>query len=126
MSQHASVYITQNFENNLDTIQQYFVDNEVPQQFNTLIENLFGTIIPNLERFPHVGIDFLNRQPSSLEGVNLTESIHQYTKGKGEIREYITGDYLILYALIENNLYLLSIKHHKQLAFDFASTWTDN
>ena len=125
MSRHATIYITQNFENNLDTIQQYFIDNEVPQQFAELIDNLFGTIIPNLERFPHVGIDFLNRQPGSLEGINLLESIQQYLQGKGEIREYITGHYLILYALLENNLYLLGIKHHKQLAFDFASTWTD-
>ena len=125
MNQHVTVYITQNFENNLDTIQQYFIDNEVPQQFGILIEELFGTIIPNLERFPYIGKDFLDRQPGSVEGMNLLDSIHQYLKGEGEVREYITGDYLILYTLMGNNLYLLSIKHHKQLAFDFASTWTD-
>ena len=126
MSRHATVYITQNFENNLDTIKQFFIDNEVPQQFAELIDNLFATIIPNLERFPHVGIDFLNRQPGSLEGLNLLESIQQFLQGKGEIREYITDDYLILYALIDNNLYLLSIKHHRQLAFDFTSNWRDS
>jgi hypothetical protein len=126
MNQHATVYITQNFENNLDTIQKFFVDNEVPQQFDVLIEDLFGTIIPNLQRFPLIGKDFLYRQPGSVEGLNLTESIQRYLDGKGEIREYITGDYLILYALTGSELYLLSIKHHKQLAFDFTAAWIDN
>jgi len=126
MSQHATVYITKNFENNLDAIQQFFADNEVPKQFDALIKDLFGTIIPNLQRFPLIGKDFLYRQPCSVEGVNLIESIQRYLEDKGEVREYITGDYLILYALIADNLYLLSIKHHKQLAFDFTGTWTDN
>lgn len=126
MNQHAAVYVTQNFENNLDTIQQYFIDNEVPQQFDILIEKLFGTIIPNIETFPGIGKGFLNRQPGSVEGMNILGSIHQFLKGKGDIHEYITGDYLILYALIENNIYLLSSKHHRQLAFDFSTAWTDN
>ena len=126
MTQHSTVYITQNFENNLDAIQQYFIDIEVPQLFDVLVEDLFGTIIPNLERFPHIGKDFLARPAGSVEGVNLIESIQHYLQGKGEVREYITGDYLILYALTDSNLYLLSIKHHKQLAFDFVSTWIDN
>ncbi|MCI0504792.1 MAG: type II toxin-antitoxin system RelE/ParE family toxin [Gammaproteobacteria bacterium] len=126
MSQHATVYITQNFENNLDSIEQFFTDNEAPEQFDALIEDLFGTIIPNLQRFPLLGKNFLEHQPGSIEGVNLTESIQRYLNGKGEVREYITGDYLILYALIAGIIYLLSIKHHKQLAFDFISTWIDN
>ncbi|MBE7460678.1 MAG: type II toxin-antitoxin system RelE/ParE family toxin [Zoogloeaceae bacterium] len=36
----------------------------------------------------------------------------------GELREYRTGDYLILYALIRETAILLSIKHHRQLSSD--------
>ena len=121
MNPPVTVYITQNFENNLDNIQQYFKDNEVPQQFDLFIEELFDTIIPNLERFPLIGKDFLARQPETIEGLNLLESIQRNLIHNEEVREYITGDYLILYELVDGNIYLLSIKHHKQLAFDFIS-----
>jgi hypothetical protein len=41
----------------------------------------------------------------------------------GDIREYVTADYLLLYAVIKDVVYLLSIRHHKQLSFDFARLW---
>lgn len=43
--------------------------------------------------------------------------------GRGEIREYLTTDYLILYALIGYAVYLLSIQHHRQLSFDLRAFW---
>jgi hypothetical protein len=38
---------------------------------------------------------------------------------------YLHGDYLLLYAAMEANcnLVLLSIRHHRQLSFDFATLW---
>jgi len=30
---------------------------------------------------------------------------------------------LVLYAQIEGNIHLLSIKHHRQLSFDFEAHW---
>ncbi|MCL4724771.1 MAG: type II toxin-antitoxin system RelE/ParE family toxin [Rhodocyclaceae bacterium] len=41
----------------------------------------------------------------------------------GDLREYHTGDYLILYALIRESAILLSIKHHRQLSFDREKHW---
>ena len=37
----------------------------------------------------------------------------------------MSGDYLILYAERKTcaTVYLLSIRHHRQLSFDFASLW---
>ena len=37
--------------------------------------------------------------------------------------EYILDHYLVLYAQIDANLYLLAIRHHRQLSFDFQSHW---
>jgi hypothetical protein len=44
------------------------------------------------------------------------------------LREYLHGDYLILYteAEVEAAVYLLSIRHHRQLSFDFARMWPGN
>jgi hypothetical protein len=43
----------------------------------------------------------------------------------GALREYLHGDYLILYVAMEAEaaVYLLSIRHHRQLSFDFARLW---
>ncbi len=32
-------------------------------------------------------------------------------------------DYLMLYALIGTTVYLLAIKHHRQLSFDLGAHW---
>jgi plasmid stabilization system protein ParE len=41
------------------------------------------------------------------------------------LRELVRGDYLILYARRGDDLYLLAIKHHRQLSFDFPGHWQD-
>lgn len=40
-----------------------------------------------------------------------------------ELREYVTTHYLLLYARIQGTIYLLSIRHQRQLSFDFESHW---
>ena len=39
------------------------------------------------------------------------------------LREYLHGDYLILYTLIGSKVHLLSIRHHRQLSFAFEKLW---
>jgi hypothetical protein len=41
------------------------------------------------------------------------------------LREYLHGDYLVLYAAMEaqETVVLLTIRHHRQLSFDFARLW---
>jgi hypothetical protein len=41
------------------------------------------------------------------------------------LREYLHGDYLLLYTAVEAKatVYLLSIRHHRQLSFDFVRLW---
>jgi hypothetical protein len=41
------------------------------------------------------------------------------------LREYLHGDYLVHYAAMEaqESLVLLTIRHHRQLSFDFARLW---
>lgn len=39
------------------------------------------------------------------------------------LREYVMSHYLVLYVQVEGTVFLLSIKHHKQLSFDFEGHW---
>lgn len=50
------------------------------------------------------------------------ELLAQLPLGAAEaLRVYLHGDYLILYTA--TTVYLLSIRHHRQLSFDFARLW---
>lgn len=122
MPPQAIIRITGNFEQNLDSIQQFLATNDAALAFDTLLDELFGTVLPNLERFPLIGGDFMARQPCAIEGVNLHEEL-QGKLGAAQIREYVHGDYLLLYALFDDKVYLLAIKHHRQLSFDLNAFW---
>lgn len=123
MGRRCIIRITRNFDKNLASIRQFLDEQEAPQVFQSLLEQLFGTVIPNLERFPELGRDFLAKVPQSTEGMARLEALQQRTGKNVSLREYISGDYLVLYASRANNIFLLSIKHHRQLSFDLKEHW---
>lgn len=116
--------ITDNFTRNLLGIEAFWEDRQFPQGFDRLIEELTAPVIPNLTRHPRMARNFLSRQPQSVEAVARVEKLDALlvTLGtdaeRAEIREYVMTDYLLLYALVGNVIYLLAIKHQKQLSFD--------
>ena len=118
-----TVRITRNFDKNLAGIRRFLEEQEAPREFQSVLEQLFGTVIPNLERFPEIGVDFLAKLPQSTEGRLRLETLKQRLGKNTSLREYISGDYLVLYALRGDNIYLLSIKHHRQLSFDLKEHW---
>jgi hypothetical protein len=118
-----TVRITRNFDKNLAGIRRFLEEQEAPREFQSVLEQLFGTVIPNLERFPEMGVDFLAKAPQSTEGLMRLETLKRRLGKNTSLREYISGDYLVLYALRGDNLYLLSIKHHRQLSFDLKEHW---
>ena len=123
MRRRLAIRITGNFDKNLADIRRFLEEQEAPREFQSLLEQLFETMIPNLERFPEMGVDFLAKVPQSTEGLMRLEILKQRLGRNISLREYISGDYLMLYALRGDNLYLLSIKHHRQLSFNLKEHW---
>lgn len=130
MTSTTQVKITANFERNLEDIERFLTELEIPQVYDHLLDELIDTVIPNLERFSEIGRPFLQRSIRSVEvanGLNALRKKLKTNKLNPDLREYVLQDYLILYALIaqksESNIYLLSIKHHRQLSFDFNAIW---
>lgn len=121
-SKLAAVKLTANFEANLGGIEQYWNQAHAPLAYFKLIDQVLDTVIPNLERHPRMGRSFLTPEIQSVEAKTIVERLKTRI-GRGEIREYLTGDYLILYALIGDTVYLLSVKHHRQLSFNFDRFW---
>lgn len=118
-----AVTLTANFERNLESIETFLAEAEAQHAFDALLDELFFTVIPNLERFPDMGRPFMNRLVKSIEAVNATTAL-QAKLQDGELREYLLLDYLVLYARYAETISLLSIKHHRQLSFDFSGHWT--
>jgi plasmid stabilization system protein ParE len=123
MAARCTVRMTGNFQRNLDNIEAFLSERDAEGVFQRLLEDLFATVIPNLEAFPDIGPDFLVRVPQSRQGGLKVGELERRLGGNANLRELIVGDYLILYAVRDDELYLLAIKHHLQLSFDFRGHW---
>ncbi len=121
-SKTLTVKITANFERNLGEIEKFLSDTDATRFLDALLDELTSTVIPNIERFPKMGRNFMDRPARSIEGSNGLDSLGKQL-GDGELREYVLNDFLLLYAQYGQIAYLLSIKHHRQLSFDFAHLW---
>lgn len=121
------VKLTANFERNLADIERFLIEVVAVQAFDDLLDELLNTVIPNLERFPSMGRPFLNRAVGSVESTNalsaLRTQLHVLLAEPDGLREYVMDHYLVLYAQINGNIHLLSIKHHRQISFDFEAHW---
>jgi plasmid stabilization system protein ParE len=120
------VKLTANFERCLEAVELFLQEAEAPSAYDMLIDELLGTVIPNLENFPDMGRLFLERPIYSVEVSNGIDSLQAQLKmlgDSGQVREYVLAHYLLLYARIDNTIYLLSIRHHRQLSFDFQALW---
>ena len=121
------VKLTENFERNLEDLARFLAEADASQAYDGLLDELLETVIPNLERFPDMGRPFLHQPAHSVETsnalANLRASLLKLTQHKDALREYALKDYLLLYAVIGEVIYLLAVRHYRQLSFDFAAHW---
>lgn len=117
------VELTQSFMVRLDAIEAFLLEAGAGFAFDDLLADLRATVIPNLQRFPRIGRRYLAQPPQSAEALAQLAALP--TGAPDALREYLHGDYLILYATAdaEATVTLLSIRHHRQLSFDFARLW---
>lgn len=125
MVKAALVKVTENFVRNLDDLEAFLGEAGVPEAFDALLDELVAKVIPSLERFPAMGRPFLERTPQSVEAENALAALRAQsallTSDMRALREYVSRDHLILYALIGRTVFLLAIKHQRQWKFDLDS-----
>lgn len=117
------VELTANFEHNLDAIKAFWQECGAPHAYDDLLTELLQTVIPNLERRPRYGRDFLIRNPGSIQAQTRVTRLRARLRRidpAAEIREVLSGDYLMLYALADATISLLAIRHHRQLSFNLS------
>lgn len=92
--------------------------------FDNLLAELRSTIIPNLRRLPRIGRRYLANTPQSAEALAQLTTLP--AGALDALREYLHGDYLMFYTVVDASLqanatvHLLSTRHHRQLSFGFA------
>lgn len=115
--------LTASFRARLTAIETFLIDADVASGFDRLLDDLRTTVIPNLQRFPQLGRRYLDRPPQSVEALTR---LSMWPPGTADaLREYLHGDFLTLY-LVEperHRVVLLSIRHHRELSFQFAGLW---
>ena len=119
------VELTASFLERLESIEAFLREAGAPLAYEDLLAALQDTVIPNLWRFPRMGRRYLDQPPQSAEAI---VQLGQFPTGAADgLRVLGSGDYLILY--VEENqsatVHLLSIRHHRQLSFDFARLWPE-
>ncbi len=125
--QLCRVELTASFLERLDAIEAFLVEAEAGFAFDELLADIRATVIPNLRRFPRIGRRYLANPPQSAEALAQLAALP--AGAPDALREYLHGDYLLLYSVVDApeqaqaTVYLLSIRHHRQLSFDFARLW---
>jgi plasmid stabilization system protein ParE len=125
MSRGARVRVTRTFVNHLDVIRELLIAADDDRVFERLLLEIQEQVIPQLAAFPGLGRDFLARAPRSIEGRLRLDRLRDWLGPHVAVRELIHGEHLILYATRSDEVFLLAIRHHRQLAFDFLELWVD-
>ena len=115
------VELATSFLEQLASIEAFLTNADAAFAYDDLLAGLRGTVIRNLARFPRMGRRYLDQPPQSVEA--LTQFAALPSEAADSLRVLLHDDYLILYAVTDPVVYLLSIRHHRQLSFDFARHW---
>lgn len=117
------VELTASFVERLAAIEVFLGEADAAFAFDKLLAELRSAVIPNLRRFPRLGRRYLDQPPQSTEALAQLAAL---PPGAGNrLREYLHGDYLILYTVAATGkiVHLLSVRHHRELSFQFARLW---
>ena len=121
------VDLAASFLERLESIEAFLVEADAGFAFDDLLAEIRATVIPNLRRFPRMGRRYLANPPQSAEALALLAAMP--AGAPDALREYLHGDYLMLYlgedasTKAEATVVLLTIRHHRELSFDFARLW---
>jgi plasmid stabilization system protein ParE len=119
------VELTASFLERLAAIEAFLTEAGAVAAYDSLLDELRATVVPNLRRYPSIGRRYLDRPPQSAEALAQLAALPAGAADR--LREYLHGDYLILYTLATPGhlVHLLSIRHHRELSFQFASLWAE-
>lgn len=127
MAEHVAavvrVELTASFLERLAAIESFLTEAGAVPAYDRLLDELRTSVIPNLRRFPRIGRRYLDQPPQSAEALAQLATLPAGAADR--LREYLHGDYLILYTVATPGhlVHLLSIRHHRELSFQLSRLW---
>lgn len=117
------VELTASFLERLAAIESFLTEADSASAYDKLLGDLRTTVIPNLRRFPRIGRRYLDQPPQSAEALAQLTALPAGAADR--LREYLHGDYLMLYTVATRGhlVHPLSIRHHRELSFQFSRLW---
>jgi plasmid stabilization system protein ParE len=114
------VELTASFLARLAAIEAFLAEADAALAYDRLLDELRTTVIPSLRRFPRIGRRYLEQPPQSAEA--LAQLAVLPAGAADRLREYLHGDCLVLYSVATPGhlVHLLSIRHHRELSFQFT------
>jgi ParE toxin of type II toxin-antitoxin system, parDE len=112
------VHMTSHCLRQLEGLQGQLTWPSPDSEYSHLLERLGTSVIPNLARFPEIGQPYLAQPPQSIEALELLSKLPLGAADR--LRLYKHDVYQVIYSVRSEVVYLLSIRHHRQLSFDFA------
>lgn len=103
---------TANFAQNIDGLRAFHTEH--PAAFERAIGKLQDEVLPLLRLQPNVG-----RLASGSSKQPIIERI-RLRLGGGMLRELPVNDYMVLYLVGAKQVVLLSMRHQRELEFDFG------
>jgi plasmid stabilization system protein ParE len=117
------VELSTSFLARLAAIESFLAEADSTFAYDSLLDELRTAVVPNLGRFPRIGRRYLDQPPQSAEALAQLAALPAGAADR--LREYLHGDYLILYTVATPGhlVHLLSIRHHRELSFQFSRLW---
>ncbi|BBU26978.1 hypothetical protein BTHE68_07120 [Burkholderia sp. THE68] len=114
------------FAARLSDMERYWVRKDNLDGFVRILQSLEEEVVPLLQRFPALGRRFLNTRPDTVHALLAYEKLADATESASiaaELREYVFDDHVLLYLLADDTIYLVSIRHCKEVSFEFDYLW---
>ena len=116
---------TENFSANLADIES-FLEQVGSGYFPHFFHRLVDEVVPTVCRFPLSGRSFLERAIVSDQALHTVERMKGLLQAGDDLREFIQGEYLLLYLVRGNRIVFLSVRHHRQLSYDLQRFWQES
>ena len=96
----------------------HLLGNEAIAAAERFAEAALVTLPDRLERHPRSGRNYLARNPGTPRLLEMVERVRTMLGTDIELREILLDDYLVLYAIQNQTVHLLTLRHHRQSGFD--------
>jgi plasmid stabilization system protein ParE len=121
-ARRIQVRATDNFLANLDELGEFLlrVFPEAAPRLHQRLTDEIDELLTLLETHPGIGRPARFLQARSIQGRERMARATQLAQslGAGDLREYVLKDHIVLYAHTDAAVFLLAIKHQRQLEYE--------